>query len=79
MQALILEIGWQSSEHTGDARDMDEEPTAQALKTRLTVTVKPSSYQPSKAELEADMSIDTTPEKLAQAIKTTTAVQENKR
>ena len=29
------------------------------------VTVKPSTYQPSKAELEEDMAIDTTPEELA--------------
>ena len=30
------------------------------------VWVKPATYQPNKAELEEDMSIDTTPEKLAQ-------------
>ena len=47
---------------------MDEEPTAQALKTRSTVTVKPYNYQPSKAELEADVRISTTPEKLAAAV-----------
>ena len=29
--------------------------------------LKPSDYQPSKAELEADMSINTTPEKLVKA------------
>lgn len=31
---------------------------------RPTIHLKPSSYQPSKAELEEDMSIDTTPEEL---------------
>ena len=31
------------------------------------VELKPSDYQPSKAELEADKSIDTTPEKLVKA------------
>ena len=29
------------------------------------VRVRPATYQPSKAELEEDMSIDTTPEELA--------------
>ncbi len=29
------------------------------------VWVKPATYQPNKAELEEDMSIDTTPEELA--------------
>ena len=29
------------------------------------VWVQPATYQPSKAELEEDMSIDTTPEELA--------------
>ena len=29
------------------------------------VRVKPATYQPTKAELEEDMSVDTTPEKLA--------------
>ena len=27
--------------------------------------MRPATYQPSKAEIEADMSIDTTPEELA--------------
>ena len=30
-----------------------------------TVRVRPATYQPSKAELEEDMAIDTTPEELA--------------
>ena len=30
-----------------------------------TVQVKPATYQPSKAELEEDVGIDTTPEELA--------------
>ena len=34
-------------------------------KDKPTVWLKPQTYQPSKAELEADMSIDTTPEELA--------------
>ncbi|MCY3794810.1 MAG: hypothetical protein OXG51_10615 [Gammaproteobacteria bacterium] len=35
---------------------------------RPEVRVKPRSYQPTKAELEADISIDATPEQLADAI-----------
>ena len=34
---------------------------------RPTVRLKPSSYQPSKAELEADVAIDMEPERLAEA------------
>ena len=30
--------------------------------------LRPSSYQPSKAELEEDMSVDATPEELALAV-----------
>ena len=41
---------------------MKDEPTKEPA-----VEVKPSDYQPSKAELEADMSIDTTPAKLVKA------------
>ncbi len=33
-----------------------------------TIEVKPHSYQPSKAELEADMSIKTTPNDLARSV-----------
>ena len=33
-----------------------------------TVKVKPRRYQPTKAELEADMSIQATPEQLARAV-----------
>ncbi len=34
-------------------------------KDKPEVRVRPATYQPSKAEIEADMSIDTTPEELA--------------
>ena len=34
---------------------------------RPEVRVRPSGYQPTKAELEADMAIDATPEALAEA------------
>ncbi len=35
---------------------------------RRHVTVKPSSYQPSKAELQADMNVKATPEGLRDAV-----------
>ena len=41
---------------------------------KTAVTVKPSSYQPSKAELEEDMSVDATPEALADCIGRSVAV-----
>ncbi|MCY4487947.1 MAG: hypothetical protein OXF11_12660 [Deltaproteobacteria bacterium] len=41
-----------------------------------TVKVKPSSYQPSKAELEADMSIKATPRQLAAAVLATVEVRD---
>ena len=34
-------------------------------KDKPTVRVRPATYQPSKVELEEDVSIDTTPEELA--------------
>ena len=34
---------------------------------RPAVMIKPASYQPSKAELEEDVSVDATPEELAEA------------
>ena len=34
----------------------------------LEVTVKPHTYQPSKAELEADIHVDATPEQLRAAL-----------
>ena len=40
-----------------------------------TVKVMDSSYQPSKAELEADVSIDAPPEKVARALMSTVNVQ----
>ena len=36
-------------------------------KDRPVVKLRPSSYQPSKAELEEDVRIDTTPEQLLKA------------
>ncbi|MDE0380463.1 MAG: hypothetical protein OXI20_14590 [Rhodospirillales bacterium] len=38
------------------------------------VRVPPTSYQPSKAELEEDMSVDATPEELARCLGRTVAV-----
>lgn len=43
---------------------------------RPVVRVKPSSYQPSKAELEEDMSIKATPQQLAEAVLATVEVKE---
>ena len=40
-----------------------------------TVKVMDSSYQPSKAELEADVSIDASPEEVARALMSTVNVQ----
>lgn len=40
-----------------------------------TVKVMDSSYQPSKAELEADVSIDATPEEVGRALMQTVNVQ----
>ena len=48
------------AEREGDL--VKDEPTKEPA-----VELKPSDYQPSKAELEADKSIDTTPEKLVKA------------
>ena len=42
------------------------------------VEVKPHTYQPSKAELEADMSIDATPEDVARAAMKQVTVKEIK-
>ena len=41
---------------------------ASVPRTRKTITVKPFAYQPSKAELDADVGIVATPEDLARAI-----------
>lgn len=46
---------------------------------RPVVRVKPSAYQPSKAELEADMSIKATPIQLAAAALATVVVEEDAR
>ncbi len=45
-------------------------------KTRRVVKVKPHTYQPKKAELEADANIDATPEELARALMQPVIVQE---
>lgn len=42
--------------------------TRSAAGLRATVRVKRSSYQPSKAELEEEVQIPTTPERLAKAL-----------
>ena len=44
---------------------------------RRHVKVKPSSYQPSKAELEADVSVKTTPEGLRDAVMRSVVVKES--
>ena len=44
---------------------------------RRHVTVKPSGYQPSKAELEADASVQTTPEGLRDVIMRSVTVRES--
>ena len=48
-------------------RSLRRQPASTA-RTRKTITVKPFAYQPSKAELEADMSIPATPDELLQAV-----------
>ena len=45
---------------------------------KTTVVVKPTSYQPSKAELEADVSVDTTPQAVADCIGRTVATTKQK-
>ena len=44
---------------------------------RRRVTVKPSAYQPSKAELEADVSVRVTPEGLRDAVMRSVVVKES--
>ena len=41
---------------------------ATIAKNRKVITVKPHTYQPSKAELNAGVSLQATPEKLARAV-----------
>ena len=38
------------------------------IKTKPVVRLKPSSYQPSKAEMEEDIRIDATPEAVMRAV-----------
>ena len=40
----------------------------ETIKDKPAVRLKPSSYQPSKAEMEEDIAIDTTPEDLLRAV-----------
>ena len=40
----------------------------ETIKDKPAVRLKPSSYQPSKAEMEEDIGIDTTPEDLLRAV-----------
>ena len=42
------------------------------------VRVKPSAYQPSKAELEEDVSVKATPRQLAEAVLATVEVREDR-
>ena len=42
--------------------------TVEPMPKKPTVKVKPRSYRPTKAELEADMNIRATPEQLARAV-----------
>ena len=51
-------------------------PKSRSRKDRPVVRVKPSSYQPSKAELEEDMRIKATPRQLAAAMLATVEVVE---
>ena len=44
---------------------------------RRKVRVKPYSYQPSKAELEADVSVDASPEEIRDALMHPVAVEES--
>ena len=58
----------------------DKRDVAASLGTpphRRQVKVKPSSYQPSKAELEADVSVKTPPEGLRNAIMRSVVVKES--
>lgn len=41
-----------------------------------TLKVKPRSYQPTKAELEEDLSVPTTPERLAKCITKSVKIEE---
>ena len=47
---------------------MTAKPREPKTITRRTVRVKPHAYQPKKAEMEEEFTIDATPEELAAAI-----------
>ncbi len=48
------------------------------LKKKPIVRVRPSAYQPNKAELEEDVRLDATPEELARAVLRPVQVIEDK-
>ena len=73
MKRSRVSVAWKSSKMTCVDNIPQEKDTAMK---KTTVTVKPHSYQPKKAELEADVSIDATPEELARAIMQPVIVQE---
>ena len=52
-------------------------PKAGTAAQKPAIRVKPFSYQPSKAELEKDMSVKATPRQLAQAALATVDVRED--
>ena len=58
---------------------MEKQRDRQEVPQRPVLRVKPCGYQPSKAELEADVSIpDATPEQLARAVMQTVTVREDR-
>ena len=65
---------------TKQKRPTDQSDVSASLGTpphRRHVKVKPSSYQPSKAELEADVSVKATPEGLRDMIVRSVVVKES--
>ena len=61
----------------GNEGKKEKGKTKKTKRDRPVVKIKSSSYQPSKAELHADVSIPTTPEHLAKCITRTVNVQES--
>ena len=61
----------------GEAEDMTKKTVGADIPDRTTVQVRPFSYQPSKAELEEDVSVDATPEVLADCLGRTVAVRKS--
>ena len=52
----------------------NESPDARAAEP-IVVSVKPATYQPSKAELEADIRVDATPAELRSALTRTVRIK----